>query len=383
MAPPIPWARPHLFGDEEERIREALLSNWISGGPFIDQFEEIIRDFVGARFACATSNGTTALHLAFLALGIGPGSEVIVPGFAYLGAANIALLCGARPVFAEVDPATWCLTAKEVERALTPRTKAVVAIHTYGNMCEMDALKALLAEKEIPLIEDAAEALGSSYQGEAAGSLGVIGTYSFHATKTITTGEGGMVVTDNRAVFERMELYRSHGMARNVRYYWHEVAGHNFRLTNLQAAMGCAQFAHFTEVSRSRAALHHQYRERLQSERGVALQQFSESVTPVLWALALRLDPSTFPQGRDAVVDEMRDRGIECRPGFYAASQQPLYKAAPLPICEDLACQVISLPCYVGLEEDQVDYICRTLLERRRQPLRKNKPAQIYDYALH
>jgi perosamine synthetase len=383
MAPPIPWARPHLFGDEEERIREALLSNWISGGPFIDQFEEIIRDFVGARFACATSNGTTALHLAFLALGIGPGSEVIVPGFAYLGAANIALLCGARPVFAEVDPATWCLTAKEVERALTPRTKAVVAIHTYGNMCEMDALKALLAEKEIPLIEDAAEALGSSYRGEAAGSLGVIGTYSFHATKTITTGEGGMVVTDNRAVFERMELYRSHGMARNVRYYWHEVAGHNFRLTNLQAAMGCAQFAHFTEVSRSRAALHHQYRERLQSERGVTLQQFSESVTPVLWALALRLDPSTFPQGRDAVVDEMRDRGIECRPGFYAASQRPLYKAAPLPICEDLACQVISLPCYVGLEEDQVDYICRTLLERRRQPLRKNKAAQIYDYALH
>jgi perosamine synthetase len=383
MAPLIPWARPHLFGDEEERIREALLSNWISGGPFIDQFEEIIRDFVGARFACATSNGTTALHLAFLALGIGPGSEVIVPGFAYLGAANIALLCGARPVFAEVDPATWCLTAKEVERVLTPRTKAVVAIHTYGNMCEMDALKVLLAEKEIPLIEDAAEALGSSYQGKAAGSSGVIGTYSFHATKTITTGEGGMVVTDNRAVFERMELYRSHGMARNVRYYWHEVAGHNFRLTNFQAAMGCAQFAHFTEVSRSRAALHHQYRERLQSERGVTLQQFSESVTPVLWALALRLDPSTFPQGRDAVVDEMRDRGIECRPGFYAASQQPLYKAAPLPICEDLACQVISLPCYVGLEKDQVDYICRTLLERRRPSLRQNKPAQIYDYALH
>jgi perosamine synthetase len=383
MTPLIPWARPHLFGDEAERVREALSSTWISGGPFIDQFEEIIRDFVGARFACATSNGTTALHLAFLALGIGPGSEVIVPGFAYLGAANIALLCGARPVFAEVDPATWCLPAKEVERVLTPRTKAVVAIHTYGNMCEMDALKTLLAKNEIPLLEDAAEALGSSYRGEAAGSLGLIGTYSFHATKTITTGEGGMVVTDDRGAFERMQLYRSHGMARDVRYYWHEVAGHNFRLTNLQAALGCAQFAHFAEVKRSRAALHHQYSEQLQSEPGVTLQQFAESVTPVLWALAVRLDPSAFPQGRDTVIDEMRDRGIECRPGFYAASQQPLYDAPPLPICEDLARQVISLPCYVGLEEDQVNYICRTLLERRRPSLRRNKPAQTYEYALH
>jgi perosamine synthetase len=383
MTPVIPWARPHLFGDEAERMREALLSSWISGGPFIEQFEEAIREFVGARFACATSNGTTALHLAFLALGIGPGSEVIVPGFAYLGAANIALLCGARPVFAEVDPATWCLTAEAVERVLTPRTKAVIAIHTYGNMCEADALKALLVEKEIPLIEDAAEALGSSYKGEAAGSLGVVGTYSFHATKTLTTGEGGMVVTDDGDVFERMQLYRSHGMARDVRYYWHEVAGHNFRLTNFQAAMGCAQFAHFAEVKRRREALHRQYRERLQSERGVTLQQFTESVTPVLWALALRLDPATFPQGRDAVVDEMRERGIECRPGFYAASQQPLYSAAPLPVCEDLARQVISLPCYVGLEEDQVGYICRTLLERRRPRDRQNKPAQAYDYALH
>jgi perosamine synthetase len=146
--------------------------------------------------------------------------------------------------------------------------------------------------------------------------------------------------------------------------------------------MGCAQFAHFAEVRRTRTALHHQYRERLQWERGVTLQQFAESVTPVLWALALRLDPLTFPQGRDAVLDEMRDRGIECRPGFYAASQQPLYNAAPLPICEDLARHVISLPSYVGLEEDQVDYICRTLLERRRPSLRPNKPAQTYNCAL-
>jgi perosamine synthetase len=347
-------------------MREALLSSWISGGPFVDQLEETIRDFAGARFACAVSNGTTALHLAYLALGLDGDSEIIVPGFAYLGAANVALLCGAHPVFAEVDPKTWCLTADAVERVLTPRTKAVVAIHTYGNMCDMDALKALLAGRGIALIEDAAESLGSMYNGRQAGVFGTLGTYSFHATKTITTGEGGMVVTDDEKLFERMQLYRSHGMARKARYYWHEVAGHNFRLTNFQAAMGCAQFEHFDEVKAIRGALHQQYRQRLEREPGIMLQRFEANVTPVLWALALRLDPQAFPQGRDDVLQKMRDRGIECRPGFYAASQQPLYNTTALPACEDLARQVLSLPCYIGLEENQIDLICQTLLELRR-----------------
>jgi perosamine synthetase len=355
-------------------MREALLSSWISGGPFVDQLEGSIRDFVGARFACAVSNGTTALHLAYLALGLDPDSEIVVPGFAYLGAANVALLCGVRPVFAEVDPKTWCLTADAVERALTSRTKAVVAIHTYGNMCDMDALKALLAGRGIALIEDAAESLGSSCNGRQAGVCGTLGTYSFHATKTITTGEGGMVVTDDEKLFERMQLYRSHGMARKVRYYWHQVAGHNFRLTNFQAAMGCAQFEHFDKVKAIRGALHRQYRQRLEREAGIRLQMFDAKVTPVLWALALRLDPQAFPQGRDDVLQKMRDRGIECRPGFYAASQQPLYNTSALPVCENLARQVLSLPCYIGLEEDQVDLICRTLLELRRPQLRPRDP---------
>jgi perosamine synthetase len=381
-APLIPWARPHLFGGEADAMREALLSTWISGGPFVDQFEESIRNFAGTRFACAASNGTAAIHLAYLALGIGAGDEVVVPGFAYLGAANVALLCGARPVFAEVDPATWCLTADAVARVLTPRTKAVMAIHTYGNMCDMDSLKALLSASNVPVIEDAAEAFGSSYKGQLAGAGSMLGIYSFHATKTITTGEGGMVVTDNEKLFERIQLYRSHGMARNVRYYWHEVAGHNFRLTNFQAAMGCAQFAHFAEVIESRAALHHQYRQRLQTKEGITLQTFERTVTPVLWALAVRLDPTVFSQGRDEVILQMRDRGIECRPGFYAASQQRLYNAPALPVCEGLARQVLSLPCYIGLEEEQVDYICQTLIDLRQHHSNRVMSAQSCEPAI-
>lgn len=378
----IPWAKPHLFGDEQARMNEALHSSWISGGPFVDQFEETIRDFTGAGFACAVSNGTAALHLSYLALGIGPGSEVVIPGFAYLGAANVAILCGARPVFAEVDPATWCLTAEAVEHVLTPKTKAVVAIDTYGNMCEMDSLRALLGSKNIPLIEDAAEALGSTFKRQLSGTFGAIGTYSFHATKTITTGEGGMVVTDDEHLHEQMQLYRSHGMARQRRYYWHEVAGHNFRLTNFQAAMGCAQFAHFAEVKQARADLHRQYRQRLQAEQGITLQRFEADVAPVLWALALRLDPTAFPQGRDEVMRQMREHGIECRPGFYAACQQPIYDAAPLAVCEDLARQVLSLPCYVGLEEEEVDYICRTLCGLRRLRTIQLTQVQAHDHAI-
>jgi perosamine synthetase len=362
----IPWARPHLFGNELEHISEALHTTWISGGPFVDQLEQEIRDFTRVGYTCATSNGTTALHLAFLALSIGAGDEVIVPGFAYLGAANVALICGAKPVFAEVDPDTWSLTAEAVEQVLTPRTKAIVVIQTYGNMCDVDSINALAAAKKIPVIEDAAEALGSCYKGRAAGSCGTIGTYSFHATKTITTGEGGMVATNDPELHRLMQLYRSHGMARDVRYYWHQLAGHNFRLTNFQAAMGVAQFAHFNEVKKMRAVLHAQYRTRLESQPGIRLQRFDESVTPVLWALGLRLDPEMFPQGRDAILKEMKERGIECRPGFYSASQQPLYNSPALPICEDLARQVLSLPCYVGLDEAKVDFICQTLLSLRK-----------------
>ncbi len=365
MSTLIPWAKPYLFGNEADRMQEALLSTWISGGPFVDQLERDLGKFLDSEFVCATSNGTTALHLAFLALGIGQGCDVIIPGFAYLGAANVALLCGARPVFAEVDPDTWCLTADAVQRVLTPQTKAIVAVHTYGNMCDMDSLNALGAKHNIPVIEDAAEALGSTFRGRPAGACSTIGTFSFHATKTITTGEGGLVTTSDKALHERMVLFRSHGMARDLRYYWHQVPGHNFRLTNFQAAMGCAQFEHFPEIAEKRATLHLQYKQRLESQPGLILQKFENEVSPLLWALAVQLDPEFFPQGRDEVLLQMRAAGIECRPGFYAASQQPIYASPALPVCEELACRILSVPFFVGLEEAQVEFISQTLLGLR------------------
>ena len=362
----IPWAKPTLVGREDEYVRDALASTWISGGPYVDKLEEKFKSLLDVPYTAVTSNGTTALHLAYLALDIRAGDEIILPGFAYMGAANVAILCGARPIFVDVEPATWCIAPAAIEQAITKKTRAVIPIHTYGNVCNLDVILELAESRNIAVIEDAAECLGSRWKNQLAGTLGTMGTYSFHATKTITTGEGGMVVTRDPALIEKLRLYRSHGMLRQKRYYWHEVPGHNFRLTNMQAAVGCAQLEKFDAIVAARLRVHELYRKRFQGEDGVVPQLFPTDVSPVLWTMALRLDASAFPQGRDEVIAAMLSAGVECRPGFYASSQQPIYDSPPLPQAEKLARQIVSLPTFPGLQEAQIDFISQTLLKLRR-----------------
>jgi perosamine synthetase len=368
----IPWAAPAYWGNEERYVADALRSTWISGGPFVDRLERDVAALCaakdGERHALATSNGTTALQLPCIALGIGPGDEVIVPGFAFMAGANVALQLRARPVFCEVDPHTWCATAADVERCLSPRTKAIIVVHTYGNVCDMEPLLELAHARGIALIEDAAEAFGSRHRGRLAGTMAPIGTFSFHATKTITTGEGGMTLAADAAFAARMRLYRSHGMDRSKAFYWHEVAGHNFRLTNLQAALGCAQLEHLDDIVRERRRVHDAYRGRLDDLQGIVPQQFAPEVTPVLWAYALKVDLRAYPQGRDALVKQFAERGIETRPGFHPASEmRHLYSdCPPLPVCEELGRSVISLPTYPALKDAEIDRICDALKALRR-----------------
>lgn len=362
--PMIPWARPDFWGREREYVLEALDSTWISGGPFVSRLEREFRDVCGASHALAVSNGTTAIHLAYLGANLQPGDEVIIPGFCFLAAANVAIHMGATPVFAEVDPDTWCLTAETLERCRTPRTKIAVPVHTYGNVCPMDAIMEWGRAENVTIIEDAAEAFASKYKNRYAGTFGTIGTYSFQATKTISTGEGGMVVTEDAAIAEKMALFRSHGMLQ--RKYWHHVPGHNFRLTNLQAALGCAQIEQLNQILAARAAVHKQYLDRLSTAGGLSLQYFASDVDPVLWAMAMRLDPEAFPQGRDTVLKQLADAGVEARPGFYAASLLPIYQTPPVPRCEELSRQVVSVPTFPTLTTDQIDHICSTLLDLRR-----------------
>jgi perosamine synthetase len=356
----IPWAEPKYWGNEERYALEALRSSWISGGPFVERLEAELATQLGSPHVVATSNGTTAIHAAYLAMDVRPGDEIVVPGFAFMAGANIALHMGARPVFADVDPETWCVTAETIARVLTPRTRGLVPVHTYGNVCDMQPILDLARERGLWVIEDAAEAFGSTYRGQQAGTLADIGTFSFHATKTITTGEGGAVATRKAELCDRLHLYRSHGV-KSVRYF-HDVPGHNFRLTNVQAAIGCGQIEQLAGIRSERERVYRQYVEALAGANGLQLQRMTAEVEPIVWAVGVRLDEAAFPQGRDEVMSQMAKQGVETRPGFYPASAMPhLYGQQQVPESARLGEQVISLPSSPTVTEEEIGFIAERL----------------------
>lgn len=356
----INWASVSLWGNEKKYVLDAIESTWISGGPYVDRLEVDLAEFCQSPHMIATSNGTTAIHLAYLAAGLKPGDEVIVPGFGYMAAANVALHMHLKPVFCEVDPATWCMRAFDIERVVTPKTKAIVPIHTYGNVCDMQPILDLANTLGIQVIEDAAEAIGSKYQSKMAGTIAPLGTYSFHATKTISTGEGGAVATQRHDLALSMKLLRSHGVG--ATRYLHQVAGHNFRMTNMQAALGCAQLEKVAQIEEKRRELYQYYTSALTQLPGIKLQHFEADVEALVWAVAVLIDPKVYPQGRDQLMIEMHARGIETRPGFYSASSMThLYGYQNLPVCDHLAAHIVSLPSSPVLSKAQIAMICETL----------------------
>jgi len=356
----IPWGKPCLGEKEKEYLLEALDSTWISGGEFIDRFESGFARLIGTRYAVTTSSGTAALHLALLALGIGPGDEVIVPAFTFVAPANMAIETGAKPVYVDINPRTWCIDVKEVEKGITERTKAIVPVHLYGNVCEMEALTTIARERQVYLIEDVAEAAFSKYRGKFAGSLGRLGCFSFQATKTITMGEGGAVVTDDKKLSERMRIMRSHGMREDKRY-WHDLVGYNYRLTNLQAALGCAQLENLDNIIAEKARIYRRYLGNLSGLPGIEFQYVRKEVEPVMWAVAIKIDPHYFKGDRDFLIAELVKRNVETRPGFHPFSTMPLYKAEPLPVAESISGTIISLPSYISILDENIDYICNQL----------------------
>lgn len=356
----FPWAKPMLFGDESELVADAIESSWISGGPYVERFERAVLGVVGARCGAAVSNGTTALHLALLGLGIGPGDEVIVPAYTFVAAANMVMAVGAKPVYADVEAETWLLDPVACGAAVTPRTRAIIAVHLYGNVADMAAIMAVAETHGLAVIEDAAEAFGTRLDGRYAGTIGTVGTYSFQATKTITTGEGGMVVCGDAALAETLYRIRDHGMVPDRRY-WHDRLGFNFRLTNVAAAMGCAQIGHLDEIIAARRRLHAAYERGLGGIPGLRLQKFASAVEPVLWALALRLTEPSLVEARERIMADLAGEGIETRPGFYDLAQLPPYDCPALPVARAVSRSVLSLPTYVALSDDDVAAICASL----------------------
>lgn len=361
----IPWAKPTFYGKETMYLADALESTWISGGRYINKFEEEFTQYNGSKCGITTSNGTTALQLALLGLGVGAGDEVIVPGFTFVAASNMVIEMGATPVYADIDALTWCIDPNSVENCISSKTKAIIPVHVYGNICDMDVLINLAEEHRLLIIEDAAEAAFSKYKGKYAGTFGDIGCFSFQATKTITMGEGGFVITPHEELYERMCIIRNHGMRKDKRY-WHDVVGYNFRLTNLQAAVGCGQLENLDTIISQRQRVYRSYYKHLLNEVGITLQYFKPEVEPVVWTIAIKIDPNMFKGDRDFLIKSMLEVGIETRPGFYPFSVMPLYNAPSLPISEDVGAHVISLPFFPSLTEEEIIFVCDYLKKLRK-----------------
>jgi len=332
-----------------------------SQGRFVDQFETEFSAACGMRHGVATANGTCALHLALEALEVGPGDEVIVPSLTFIATANTVMHAGATPVFADVDPGTLCLSAKTIEPLITPKSKAIVPVHLMGQPCDMPEICHLARRHSLYVIEDAAEAHGAEVEGRRVGSFGDINCFSFYANKIITTGEGGMCVTNDATLNDRMRVLRGHGMDPN-RKYWHNMIGYNYRMTNLQAALGVAQLPHLDEWIKKRRWIFSRYHERLASlDDALYFLEEPRGTRSACWmSLAMLRDPDS----RDPLMEYLGGQGIEARPLFWPVHHMPPYRAGkriPLPITEDLSRRGVMLPSHIKLTEADLIVICDSI----------------------
>ena len=319
----ISLAQPCLNGNEYKYLMDAFLSTWISStGRYVTQFEEGFSAYCGKKYGVATSNGTTALHLALAALGVGIGDEVIVPDLTFAATINAVIYTGAVPIVVDIEEDSWCISPKAIADAITPRTKAVIPVHIYGQPCNMDEICKIAEDNNLYIVEDCAEAHGAEWKGKKVGSFGIISCFSFFGNKVVTTGEGGMCVTDSRELNEKMRVLRDHGMSKQRRYY-HEVVGFNYRMTNLQAAIGAAQIEHIDDILGWREELEEQYRTEFRKSDEIIFQRKDlEGRKKIAWLVSILVDDNK----RDAVMEKLKDNGIDVRAFFIPLSEMDIYK---------------------------------------------------------
>ena len=355
----IPWSKPKIFGLEKELVSKAIDSTWISGGKYIDLLEQSFKKFFKKKYAFLVSNGTAALHCSFLSLNLKSKDEIIVPGYGYMAAPNIAKLMNLNVKFADVDKDTFCITLNAITKVKTNKTKAVVVTHTYGNIDEIIKIKKWCLENKILLIEDAAEAIGSRFKNKLAGTFGDVGTFSLHATKNITTGEGGLIITNDKKIASLVKLYRSHGVLK--KRYYHTVPGHNFRITNFQAAMGLAQIKNKNKIFSKRKKIYNIYNEMLDKNK-FKLQKIYSEVNYIPWTLALYCKKNNRIN-INKIINDLKKKGIETRNGFYSANRLPIYKINKSKInnSDFLSRNIICLPIFYDLKINEIKRICNYL----------------------
>lgn len=355
----IPIYKHLLAGNEKRYVNECLESNWISSkGHFVEKFEDMFAKYVNTRYTITVCNGTCALHLALLALGIGKGDEVIAPTLTYVATANAVAYTGATPVFVDSEPNFWQIDPKQIEAQISPRTRAIVVVHLYGHPCAMEQIVAIAKKHKLFLIEDCAEALGSRYKNRHVGTFGDIAIFSFYGNKTITTGEGGMVITNNEMLMKRVKKLKGQGLVPN-KEYWHDTIGYNYRMTNICAAIGLAQIEHIETIIQKKQQIAKLYKKYLKNSSIEYHKQAPNSFHSYWMFSILARDLKE----KESIRAQLNTHNIETRPLFYPLHTMSMYEDTQqkkeFPVAKNLSIRGINLPSWPGLTEEQIKKICQ------------------------
>ena len=365
----IPVCEPMLAGNELKYVTEAVSTGWISSaGKYVTEFERQFAQYCGCEYGVAVCNGTVALHLALVALGIGPGDEVILPNFTMIATAFAVCYTGAIPVFVDADPATWNVDVRRIEEKITDRTKAILPVHLFGMMCDMDAIEAIAKRHKLYVVEDAAESHGAEYKGRKAGSCSDLACFSFFANKNVTTGEGGMVVTNNRELYDRLRYHKNMCFPLDgPRNYMHADIGFNYRMSNVVAAIGLAQTEKADVYKSLRMRNNAYYRQYLCDVPGIQFQALSEEYVNVAWMNAIVVDPKMYGHTKDELIAFLKENGVDTRLLFVGMHRQPCLKnvgadcTGEYPVTDWLTENGLYLPSASSLSEDDIKYICQLI----------------------
>ena len=369
----IPYGRQSINEQDIEAVVNVLKSDYLTTGPKIAEFERKVADYTGAKYAVAIANGTAALHAACYAAGIGEGDEVITTPITFAASSNCVLYCGGTPVFADINPETYNISSVDIERKITSKTKAIIAVHFTGQPCEMDQIHEIADKHNLIVIEDGAHALGAVYKGKRVGTLSDMTTFSFHPVKHITTGEGGMILTDNPKLYERLKLFRTHGNKKEENlltkndgpwYYEQRDLGFNYRITDIQCALGTSQMDRLPGFLEKRKKIAEQYNEAFAGNNQIQLPYQKEGCDNAWHLYVIRVKNGN----RKEVFEKLRAAGIGVNVHYIPVYQHPYYRShgyaqVVCPNAEEYYKECISLPMYPDLKEEEQEYVIKKVLE--------------------
>lgn len=359
----IPIAGPSITSREVDMVTDAVLNGWYQNAyKYVSKFEQKFSQYIGVKYALATPSCTAAIHLALLALGIKEGMEVIIPDITWAATVFPVSYVRAKPVFVDVDPYTWCIDTEKIEEKITSKTKVIIPVHLYGHPAEMKKILSLAKKYNLRVVEDAAESVGASYFGKMTGSMGDIGCFSFHGTKTLTTGEGGMLVTNNRRIYETAKFLSDQAKSPQ-KTFWNLAVGFKNKMSDIQAALGLAQLSRIDELVEKKHKIFQWYKQRLEHIDGITLNSQSKGCINSYWMVTVIID-RIYRMDKLQLIKKLFENNINSRPFFYPVSSLPPYKSkVDNPVAYSLSKYGVNLPCSLNIKEEHVEYICLAFIK--------------------